>query len=311
MIKSVVSFVDLMGKFPNEDAARKHFEKLRWNGKPTCPKCNSDTKQYERTRNGRIGFYICRICNFEYSVRTGTVFQRSHIPLHKWFYALYQVHNSRKGISSIKLSKDLGISQASTWYMGHRVRELMLNNGLNVLKGEVEADEAYFGGKEKNKPASKKLKLGRGPVGKIPVLGMRERGGNVVGVVIKDTSAKTIQDELNKNIDKDATLYTDEHKSYQGNKFKHKTVNHSVKQYVDGKAHTNSIESYWALLKRGHYGIFHNLSKKHLQRYVDEFAYRLNDGKADQDSMEVINSLLTKSVGKRLTYKPLKGTLTE
>jgi transposase-like protein len=193
----------------------------------------------------------------------------------------------------------------------HRVREMIANNNSRVLKGEVEADEAYFGGKEKNKPTSKKLKLGRGPVGKTPVLGMRERGGNVVGVVVKDTTKKTIQGELNKRIDKDATLYTDEYKSYQGNKFKHKTVNHSAKQYVDGKAHTNSIESYWALLKRGHYGIFHNLSKKHLQRYVDEFAYRLNDGKADQDSMEVINSLLTKSIGKYLPYKRLKGTLTE
>ena len=178
-------------------------------------------------------------------------------------------------------------------------------NALNLLKGTIEADEAYFGGKEKNKHFSKKLKAGRGTAGKTPVFGMRERGGHVRGIVLKDTTAQTIQNKLNSNIANHSTLYTDEHKSYEGNKFNHKTVNHSAKQYVDGMAHTNSIESYWALLKRAHYGIHHNFSKKHLQRYVDEAAFRLNDGHTKYPAMDRMNSLLNKSIGKRLTYRAI------
>jgi len=221
---------------------------------------------------------------------------------------MHLVDDSRKGISSVQLSKALGIIQRSSWFLQQRMRETFSDGKMNLLKNEVEADEAHFGGLEKNKHASKKLNAGRGAVGKTPVLGIRERNGNVKGIVLKDTSAKTIQGELNKWVDKDATLYTDEHSAYKNNKFNHKTVNHSTKEYVNNKAHTNSIESYWALLKRGHYGTHYHFSPKHLQRYVDEFAYRLNDNNRKRGSMEKLDALLIKSTGKRLTYNDLKNS---
>jgi transposase-like protein len=297
-----------MGKFPNEQAARLHLEKLRWKGKPVCPTCNNDTKQFERKGEGRSGYYLCKNCGLEYTVRTGTIFERSHIPLSKWLLAAYFIMTARKGVSSMQLSKELGITQKSAWFMLHRIREVCSDSGPEVFKGEVEADGGYFGGKEENKHASKKRKAGRGVAGKTPVLGIRERGGAVKGIVLGDTSAKTIQGELNARLDKDATLYTDEHPSYQGNQFKHKAVNHSVKKFVDEMAHTNGMESFWALLKRGHYGTYHKMSAKHLQKYVDEFAFRHNEGNVKYPTMDRIDSLYGKSPGKRLTYKRLKGS---
>ena len=304
MIKPItISVYELMGKFPNETAARLHFEKKRWKGQPVCPRCNSNFRQY--ARRTRPGYFLCKNCNNEYTVKTGTVFERAHIPLHKCLFGLYLYVTARKGISALQLSKELGIEWNSAWFLLQRIREACGEENPPLLKGEVEADEAYFRGKEKNKHASKKQKLGRGVAGKTPVLGLRERGGRTQVIVLKDTSKKTIQDELNKRIDKDATLYTDEHASYQGNKFIHKTVDHSKKQFVDGPAHTNSAESLWAVSKRAEYGTYHNTSDKHRQRYANEYAFRLNDGNVKYHTMDRIDSLLNKSIGKRLTYKRL------
>lgn len=195
------------------------------------------------------------------------------------------------------------MTQATAWFILHRVREACKND--KFLEGVVEADEGYIGGKETNKHASKKLKAGRGNVGKIAVLGMRERGGSFKGKVLKDTTADTIQTELNANIADDATLCTDEHASYKDNKQKQLTVNHSARQFVDGMAHTNGIESVWAVLKRGFYGIYHSFTEKHLQRYIDEFAYRLNEANVKIPTIDRINALLRMAIGKRLMYAEL------
>ncbi len=302
--KKALSFIDIVRMFPDEQSARTWFEELRWGDGRFCPNPDCGSTNTYRITSGKPMPYRCADCRTYFSVRTGTPMQSSRLPLHTWLYAMYMLSTHPKGVSSMQLHRDLGINQSHAWHLGHRIREGW-DSYYDRYFGPVEVDETYVGGKEKNKHASKKLREGRGTVGKSIVVGMKDRKTKKVQAkVIGRTDRGTLSSFVKRRIKKGAKVYTDEHRGYTDVP-NHRVIKHSVGQYVDDQVHTNGIESFWAVLKRGYVGTYHHMSIKHLHRYVNEFAGRHNV--RGVETLEQLALLAMSMVGKVLSYDELTG----
>ncbi len=299
-----LSLVALTNLFPDDATAERWFVKSRWPAGIACSKCNSRNVQERPTRKPQP--FRCRDCRNDFSTKTGTLMQGSPLGFRVWAIALYLLSTGLKGTSSMKLYRDLDVTQKTAWYLAHRIREAWSDKNA-PFAGPVEVDKTFVGGKAKNMHAHKRKQVikGRGAVGKTAVVGAKDRATNrVSAAVVKNVDQPTLQGFVAENVEPGTKVYTDDHGGYEG-LLNHETVRHSVKEYVNGQAHTNGIESFWAMLKRGYVGTYHRMSPKHLHRYVDEFSGRHNIRTAD--TIDQMAAMVRGMDGKRLKYKDLVG----
>lgn len=298
--KDFNSIIELLQAFPDEQSCIEHLEELRWNGNVVSP-FDSTSKVY----NCKGNKYKCKNTGKYFNVKTDTLFDNTKIKLQKWFLSIWLVTSHKKGISSLQLAKDINVTQKSAWYMLQRIRNCFgMDN--DQLDNEVEIDETYVGGKNKNRHNAKKVKnsQGRSSKDKTPVVGMVQRNGYLVAKKVDDVTIDTLSREVITYVKQSAQVYTDEWLGYNGLKriYDHSFIKHNQGEYVNGRIHTNTIEGFWSLLKRGIVGIYHFTSKKHLQRYVDEFVFRYNTRNGSETDRF---NLLLQNCNFNTTYKTL------
>ncbi len=297
-------------RFHNEEAARKFLEEIRWPDGPVCPHCGSIGKVYENA--SKPGVYRCAEpeCRKDFTVKVGTLFERSHVPVHKWLLATHLLMAGKNGVSAHELHRMLGVTYKTAWFMAHRIREALRPMSSRRPMGgngrTIEADEAYIGGKEANKHKNKRQGVGGGAGGKEPVFALVERGGAVRSFHLPTVTARTLRAVLVAQVDRKSFLMTDEHGAYKmvGQEYAgHEAVRHSTGEYVRGEAHTNTLENYFSILKRGITGTYHHVSQQHLKRYLAEFDFRYNERMAlGITDAERAAKALAGIEGKRLTY---------
>jgi transposase-like protein len=304
--KTPTSLIEAIRYFADLDVATEFVAKLRWPNGPVCPRCGCTEYSYLTTRR----LWKCKGCKKQYSVKLGTIFEDSPLGLDKWLPAVWLIANSKNGISSHELARALGVTQKSAWFMLHRIRLAMKTGSFLKLSGEVEVDETYIGGKARNMHASERKRkgivAGRHSGNKTPVLGFRQRDGEVVASVLPNTTKRAIQPEVHHTVRRGSTLYTDAWHSYTGldGDFAHKVIDHA-ERYVDGRVHTNGIENFWSLVKRGLHGTYISVEPFHLFRYLDErvFTYNMRDA----TDLGRFSALLSTVAGRRLTYAEVTG----
>ena len=297
-----ISLIQAVQEFGDEVKAEAWLISQRWPDGMRCPYCDSEAISPRKT-NRKTPQYRCRDCRKDFTVKTGTIMQDSKLPLSKWAMGFYLCTTNLKGVSSMKLHRDLEMTQKTAWYLAMRIRETLIDQ-TEPMAGPVEVDETYIGGLEKNKHESKKSKAGRGSVGKTPVVGVKDRETNRIHTeVVERTDKATLQDFVVRHTEPTATVYTDEAAAYRGMPRHHEAVAHSANEYVRGMAHTNGLESHWALFDRGIYGVYHHVSVKHLGRYSTEFEGRHNS--RPLDTAEQMGRMAQRGVGKHLPYATL------
>jgi transposase-like protein len=302
MMKQFTSLYDFFEAFPDEQAAIDHLTAIRWKDGAFCPHCGSTRVMHFSDKRT----HKCHDCRQRFSIKVGTIFEDTKLPIRKWFAAIWLITSHKKGIASTALAKDLKITQKSAWFVLHRLRHAAKTKSFNrPLEGVVEADETVFGGKEGNKHVSKRNPANKGTAGKAVVIGVLERGGDIRAEAVENLRGKTVKEFIKENVKARTTLMTDEHPSYRGveQDYIHHAVNHGAGEYVRHYVlHINSIEGAWGLFKRQVYGIHHHISPKHLGSYLSEMCYRYN--RREMGEADRVNDLLGR-VGGRLTYKAL------